>query len=310
MTQTVGTAPTRSTAAELLAEAGVTGPLAERMLRRTARQRHAGRVEQATAALLAAADGAAADLAPLVGALVAHLDSIGVGITGQGTDRHPALERLGKGRKHATDGGAWTAAITEAAQDLPRIAVRPLGPADPRWHDQDSRPGLLLTEQGRQVRLSWEHPALPMHWLRRLAEEAVAHLCGAPGYLSGPLPEIRGSAAEWSALWQEAHRRVVLWEVSGTYLGQVLPVETGHDPWRYWLARFADGRRVIHRGRDSVDIDGVRFRLTVLTEDGAPDRVRADIDHPAVVWPEPTEEPAPDDIPEWERELQARAEVI
>ena len=361
---TVGTATTRREAAELLLAAGAGGTLAERMLRRTAPARHAGRVEQARDALLAAAgDTIAADRVGLVGALVAHLDAIGVGPTGRATDRHPALTSLGKGRKQASDGNAWSAAIDAAAEALPRIAVRPIAPGRESWlrlgqdvpaeakaaavaaaraqvraalaseHAADRAVRLLndgdsempaakedlteasaardaasqrlnaaesapvdypcglavvdLTRGGtaRAVGLPWRHPALPMLWLRRLAEEAVAHLTGAPTYCFGPLPVIRGTVAEWSALWETAHR-VVTAEV----YGYVHSVYGGADPVTSWLRDHESDSAVRRFGDDAV-IDGVLFRLTTWSshDQGGPVvQVRADLAAAQTVWPEPT----------------------
>jgi hypothetical protein len=53
--------------------------------------------------------------------LMGSLDAIGVGGgLGAKTTRVPALASCGKGRKNATDGSAWSAAITAATQEVIR----------------------------------------------------------------------------------------------------------------------------------------------------------------------------------------------
>jgi hypothetical protein len=111
------TVPTRREAAELVSAAGIAGPAAELMIRAGAAHRAALRAQDATAA--ASAWG---DLTPgAVSAAVASaciLDAVGVGgplgLGGDSTARHPAFAALGKGRKQASDGGAWSAAIEAA----------------------------------------------------------------------------------------------------------------------------------------------------------------------------------------------------
>jgi hypothetical protein len=99
---------TRAALAAELNDAGVTGDAAELVLAATAAGRHAARCEAARAA--------AAETGAPVTAVI--LDAVGVGgglgLEGAATARAPWARALGTGRKHARDGGAWSAAIDAA----------------------------------------------------------------------------------------------------------------------------------------------------------------------------------------------------
>ena len=122
-TSWVGTAsavPTRRAEESRLRELGVEGDALELLLKEGAPARHAARVQAANAAAAATHDCDAEEGEPCVGCLVILVaDIIGVGgrsdAEGRGTDRIPPLGVLGKGRKQATDGPAWDAAILAAA---------------------------------------------------------------------------------------------------------------------------------------------------------------------------------------------------
>lgn len=85
-----------------------------------AAERHAARV--------AALEAWVAE-APASRWLALALDQVGqggrLGLTGDGTVRHPWLQGAGKGRKAASDGAAWTAAIAAAVQDETALEVEP-----------------------------------------------------------------------------------------------------------------------------------------------------------------------------------------
>ena len=108
---------TRAALEQHLREQGVEGVALDALLRETAALRHTHRVAVAAATAQAAGGGVA-----LIGAVLCRLDAHGIGgrdgVGGQATDRLPAFQALGKGRKQATDGGAWTAAIAEAGTQL------------------------------------------------------------------------------------------------------------------------------------------------------------------------------------------------
>jgi hypothetical protein len=132
---------TRSALLDELESAGVICSAADAIVRETAPIRHAHRIETAYATALAESDrifGAAirrdaADMGEETGtfasdqiralaAMLCILDAAGVGgrdkVEGVGTARIPQFAGLGKGRKQALDGGAWSAAIAEAAERL------------------------------------------------------------------------------------------------------------------------------------------------------------------------------------------------
>jgi hypothetical protein len=114
-TKTTTKTTTRAALAAQLAEAGVTGEAAELVLAATAGLRHAARCD--------AARVAATETGAPVTAVI--LDAVGVGgrlgLGGDATARAPWARGLGTGRKHARDGGAWSAAI-EAARGGARHA--------------------------------------------------------------------------------------------------------------------------------------------------------------------------------------------
>jgi len=115
------------------------GPALDLWVRAGAARRHAARVEAAEAAAHAwtaewvRSEPRAGDpltQGPLAHVVCAILDDMGVGGhmgTGSGgsTLRHPAFAACGSGRKQATDGGAWTAAIgAVVARSLTEEGIR------------------------------------------------------------------------------------------------------------------------------------------------------------------------------------------
>jgi hypothetical protein len=126
---------TRKSLMDSLMAQGVTGLAAEVICRETTSFRHRWRKSQAETA----AQSWAKKVCPLHGShqqeLLARflvvLDAAGTGgidgIEGRGTLRVPAFRSLGKGRKQATDGQAWDAAIAESLSDVGRVTVSPVG---------------------------------------------------------------------------------------------------------------------------------------------------------------------------------------
>jgi hypothetical protein len=133
---------TRRDLLQALEQAGISGAAAEAIAKETGRLRHHRRVAQAKEVAVTAskemfgervnrelAEGdpelfeASVELAHrALGALLCLLDKAGVGgtdgVAGHGTTRLACFSILGKGRKQATDGDAWSGAIREAAHVL------------------------------------------------------------------------------------------------------------------------------------------------------------------------------------------------
>jgi len=114
---------------------GVTGAALDALVAELAPLRHASRVEYAREAAeeyyldhmrLDRSEVGQLTLEMAVAAL-AYADLAGVGgrcgVDGASTARHPAFRRCGKGRKQATDGPAWSAAIGRLADTKYTFAV-------------------------------------------------------------------------------------------------------------------------------------------------------------------------------------------
>lgn len=110
---------TRSKTSEFLESIGVVGQAAEHLLAAGAAGRHAHRVAVAKeAAMAAASEEAAPEWVTAVAWAICTIDAIGVFGRYEATVRLAAFRGCGKGRKLATDGDAWTAAIFDAANEL------------------------------------------------------------------------------------------------------------------------------------------------------------------------------------------------
>lgn len=124
------TVPTASDAREAGLALGLTGHALDTFVRAGASARHRARAAAAYSAAYSAFDTSTTAPVRVCAAqafVITWLDAIGVGkydteratsynvdAAGGSTDRAPALVHLGKGRKFATDGDAWTSAIAEA----------------------------------------------------------------------------------------------------------------------------------------------------------------------------------------------------
>jgi hypothetical protein len=186
---------TRKAAAETLTSLGVTGPAQEFVLRKTGSLRHAHRVGLARAALLAAADdnmGAAI--------AIALADAVGDGKLWRSTTRHPALRGLGKGRKQATDGDAWTAAISCACAELRRDLVGETA----RWtiFPRDGHPILSgrAEASGAEAEALLTTDLIPDPWLRSIIREGLLESLGLQPLYSKWWSMV-GTPAEWSACY-------------------------------------------------------------------------------------------------------------
>ena len=205
----------------------ITGPAADLVLRYTAPARHEWRVLQSAEAALkaAAATGPEVDRIPAVlsaitrgcrpgaveqsaelvakAVVVLALDANGIGGPrglggGIAAARHPAFARpafgagpCGKGRRQASDGGAWMAAALDAGSRLLDLLGRAV------W--VVPRRGPLVTEFGIEVPLSLDWPLAPREWRLTAAKRGLLFVLGLlPEYM--PLVGAAGEPADWSAL--------------------------------------------------------------------------------------------------------------
>jgi hypothetical protein len=116
---------TRCKAERVLTEAGVEGVALQALLKETAGCRHEWRTRQVEYAVNDAAQSAADAVQPnALGFALTLLTAeiCGVGgkddVGGQATARMAWAQSLGKGRKQASDGGAWTSAIESCAEEM------------------------------------------------------------------------------------------------------------------------------------------------------------------------------------------------
>lgn len=189
---------------DALADRGVTGAAAEVLVRLGAPARHAARIEFVR--------GLGDDCDVVAWSI---LDAIGVGgragLTGAGTARHPALRGCGKGRKQATDGAAWTAAIAAAAEI--RRGGRGVLLTAEETPEGITRLGIELFGDGpvsegtvwSSADASAEETSL---WITALAGVVLARLTGvAPDLGASALAgvEIAGDASAWARLYNATH---------------------------------------------------------------------------------------------------------
>jgi len=127
-------------------------------------------------------------------------DAVGVGghdgLTGDGTVRVPSLAGLGKGRKQARDGRAWTAAIAQA-----RAALETALGETPTW--EVGPEGTLTARSGSTV-VSCKGPEIPPAWRMVIARRAIREWTpeGVPGWSPGTSPRDLSRALEratWAA---------------------------------------------------------------------------------------------------------------
>lgn len=117
---------TASDLMKALAKKGVVGYAAECVRRETAKFRQDARVRRVQEVAREWANTMSDERSVMIdfyAMMLCELDIAGIGgmaggASGDGTLRVPAFRRLGKGRKHATDGGAWSAAIREAGNNM------------------------------------------------------------------------------------------------------------------------------------------------------------------------------------------------
>lgn len=191
---------TRKDLEAALTAKGIEGAALEALLRETAPDRHRARVEAARLAAeeyyLEAIGVSREDTHPdnLVTAAAAILwaDTVGVGgrdgVGGDATERHPAFAGCGKGRKQATDGAAWSAAIREAAESM--VA---------RGYFHVTEAGLAFTSDHVESGTLVNHSVAPLAWRRSLGREGLRRAAGLPAW--HPDVPFAAEAEEQVELW-------------------------------------------------------------------------------------------------------------
>jgi hypothetical protein len=168
------------------------------------------------------------------------LDQIGVGgndgVSGAGTTRLPCFAECGKGRKQASDGGAWDAAIEAAERELAdnagyfgrMLSICPIRPEDGLWnHDQKSWGrkeggiGVILPDNEPWANGRPDFTPIPVpnrgedvagrtlydyswHW--SLARECLRRTAGMKSWFPEVYIDVQGTAADWSAVVNELSR--------------------------------------------------------------------------------------------------------
>lgn len=168
--------------------------------------------------------------------LYGKLDAVGVGgpegINGSATARFPGLEALGKGRKHASDGAAWSAAI-DAAADRLQYELRPAAEDNlgeswlglvVRPHDggMDILLDLPWAHEGPHILVA--HAALTgpqVEWGLALAKRAA--LARMEGQDMVKCVCLLGSARDWALLAQALRDRLDVLQASSNVHGHATP---------------------------------------------------------------------------------------
>lgn len=190
---------------EHLETLGIHGPAQDALVKDTAPMRHECRVGVVLAAVRKAADGSEA-----IAWLLLVLESLGIGgrdgVEGWASERMPWASVLGKGRKQATDGGAWDAAIAAAlaqvASGLRDIVVYPI--------DTDVVVGCNDTT-GRECSVHFtdldmeDHGA--MRWARTFARRGLRQVVGLPQGLPAAM-RVDGTPKQWATLVNHIEQRL------------------------------------------------------------------------------------------------------
>lgn len=245
----------------------------EALVREGGPDRHRARVAAAEAAALTAAkwtrDAAEAEPLPYpqneaelaaLGAALITLEVAGVGgrdgVEGLGTERMPYFRPLGKGRKQATDGAAWTAALEEAARRLLERAGELYSHPEPGqtreglavaaaaatfWPGED--PGdkwRLCVSIGRIPILT---QSVPLAWMRTVIREGLRRSAGArPWHPSLTLSTPAVSAPAWGRLLEEVERLAAAARAAGHNLeNELVTFGSPPDPAEAELAAAAGG---------------------------------------------------------------------
>lgn len=178
---------TRKSRETELALMGVTGAALECLLSETTQERHQSRVAYARLAAeeyyldtskLDRAD-MSRDTLKLVAGAILWADVVGVGgrdgVEGIGTARHPAFASCGKGRKQASDGGAWSSAIRVAAHQCGGcFGIRTIA---------DGNSALLYIIEGGSALV--DDTIAPMPWVYSILREGLRRAAGLRTYREG-----------------------------------------------------------------------------------------------------------------------------
>jgi hypothetical protein len=197
-------ADTRKEAYEFALAAGLQAEAAEKLASIGASHRAALRVARVVETLRSASASAGENPEPLMGTL-ALMDEFGVGgsdgLGGESTARIPALQGLGKGRKQARDGAAWSAAIKSARHEICQGRTLRLCPSN-CCATGDVGLDMRFDRDDQYVWCRAED--FPAAWLRRLAWEGLRRAIGDERAESVPGVSFFDSTPIWGSLYNRA----------------------------------------------------------------------------------------------------------
>lgn len=199
---------TRAALIEALAGKAVAGAAAEAIAKETAFGRHNHRIGLAVEAARTGAVSFGGEETierdiMAIGLIV--LDAFGVGghggVSGTSSRRLPVFSQLGKGRKRACDGAAWTAALTAARDVLTRaqFGERPTKV----WFTSCGVDGLALEVSTTDV--PSDHETL-VPWVLTVAREGLRTAVGLAPWFNVEGVEFEQDAEMWGRLVNEAER--------------------------------------------------------------------------------------------------------
>lgn len=233
---------------------GVTGPAQDAIIRETARQRHLGRVQTVCDTAVAwAMDHEEPCVGEGVAALLCLLDVVGIGgldrCGGDGTSRIPPFTGLGKGRKQASDGPAWSSAVSGALDLLVRSVTERenLGcqrlvlscsveeiegedaavSIDLRSPDEESVLGMILPQSA-----AGEFEAL-LPWIRTLAREGLRRSLGMEPWFDLSAFSWQGDPGTWAKVVNTLESLTAakqIREAARVALGWPLPGQSDYRP--------------------------------------------------------------------------------
>jgi hypothetical protein len=213
-----------STASELrslLSAQGLPNHAIECLVEETAAARHEGRVQ---AAIVAARKYVRETLdvvddpevrVEFEAAAVLIADTFGVGghadVTGAATSRHPGLEGLGKGRKQATDGDAWSAAIREAGMRILR-AIESRGEWSIRAYPIEGSPVVALwceDSTGNHLASgSFGLDVIGQRWCNTVVREGLRRAYGLGGWFELAPISFSGEPLAWAKAVDSVHEAI------------------------------------------------------------------------------------------------------
>jgi hypothetical protein len=264
--------PTAEQAKKKFEDAGLFGPALDWAVKTGAFERHMARVTAAKAVALEEAKRLlpeARDLQVEVLAFIltwAELRGEGgpsnLGGDDASTVRLSWAQVLGKGRRKASDGPAWDAALAEAGSGLAE-QLRLRGVATIRIAPSGEERILVSTEDlaGSEEPVAgfevWLPPSLTRDLVGRLARWSLAEVAGVACNLPPPMPflavqvELEGSARDWAAVWNWAETAA--------------PYEVGVA----WASRQNKAGRDIGSGDDPEGADAARAAGAALGYEGS-----------------------------------------